>query len=1112
MKKNFLFIFLFFIGISQTFSQSVPLTSICQNGEIYFTGGDGVKTWDFGNGTSTEAEGWHAYASSGSFDVTYDGSLVATVTVSATDNNGLLKMDPPSLQSQTIDCYGGTVKITESLPTGENSFYFEGVTGGPFGTDATFLWHDGVTEGKRSNLTAGTYSVVVTSTAAANSGCKAINVFTIEGPDEGLVLHSVSAPEIKCAGDQSQVEISVTGGTKPYQYGWYTQNDVPSQPTQVKGEVYSTDAEPVLSADITYFLTLEDANGCKLVTNKVMPGKTDLNPFWIDSFSVSSVEPLTINMTKEDILCKGDGLGYLMASVTGGTPAYSYKWESGQTTNELTDISKGTYTIIVTDANACETSASEEINEPDAILEISSFDVTGTILCPDDEIEASAKATGGNTHDDEGYKMAYEYKWNVNEQIEEGSTVNLMPGTYTLTVNDFKGCIATNTFTVTQPEQIEAIEFEDIVCVGEKTDIIMTVTGGTPPLTYQWTGSSSDTTQNIYSVNAGNYTLNITDANECNESFLIKIMESTVSSDFDVYTSKAPEIEFDAAVDDVTYNYYWTFGDYTKSTEINPKHYYESGDGSYDVGLRVIDTKAGCLSETWRKIAFGDFGCSANFSASASGRKVTFTNNSQGDDLLYYWTFGDGNSSSEKSPVYTYKLAGYYDVSLTVTNADGECIDFMTKSIKVSTVKCYAEFKSYIDPNTKEVRFNSLSLGESQYLWFFGDGTTSRQQNPIHTYSADGLYNVKLMIADTSGGTTCADKVVKTLYVGDISDDCNADFSFYVDSTNKATFVPNTIGKNLAYAWNFGDSTATSTDTIATYTYPEAGVYNACLSIMNKNNGNKSINCKKVRVVYTTDYPLANFDYGIGLDGAITFDNNSYHTTSSIWFYGEETDENDTTLYAYTADGYYFAGLKVYGQKTLDFTGEIVKVGDLADEYKAGFVAFPLIADANSESFAVRFIGLSTGEIGNVEWEFETGKTDTTTLSPIYYFSENKTYNVCFTVEDAVTGKSDKYCEDIAVLNTQAPSIKAQVTSLDFLVYPNPFSASATIKYSLENAAQVNLTIFNSLGQKVKTVENSMKPAGEYQVLFSGSDLQQGMYFVKLQAGSQYVVKQVIVK
>jgi PKD repeat protein len=214
----------------------------------------------------------------------------------------------------------------------------------------------------------------------------------------------------------------------------------------------------------------------------------------------------------------------------------------------------------------------------------------------------------------------------------------------------------------------------------------------------------------------------------------------------------------------------WTFGDETYSTEKNPVHTY-SAAGNYTVTL-TASNKAGTNTATKMNYIIVEPALQkpvANFwGAPKSGNlsfNVTFTDISTGEPTAWNWSFGDGIYSTQQNPVHMYSSAGIYPVTLTVSNAAGT--GAMTKSNYINVTaaqKPVADF--WGSPKSGNLPLNVVFTDTSKgvptaWSWNFGDGTYSTVKSPKHTYSAPGVYTVKLTVSNTAGTGT----MMKTNYI-----------------------------------------------------------------------------------------------------------------------------------------------------------------------------------------------------------------------------------------------------------------------------------------------------------------------------------------------------------
>ena len=203
-------------------------------------------------------------------------------------------------------------------------------------------------------------------------------------------------------------------------------------------------------------------------------------------------------------------------------------------------------------------------------------------------------------------------------------------------------------------------------------------------------------------------------------------------------------------------SYLWDFGDGNQSTLENPSYSY-STPGSYNVTLETYDSNGVCASYNEVVNIANYCGCQASFTYSDSNCVVTFNNNSNLNNnsigaFTYDWNFGDGSSSNLHNPTHTYSGSGTYNVTLNImeNNTGNHCNTFSQYiTINCSCVNIVSEF-GFSDSNCT-VSFTNVSQNAAAYLWDFGDGNQSSLENPTHTYSGSGTYNVTLNTIDSNG-------------------------------------------------------------------------------------------------------------------------------------------------------------------------------------------------------------------------------------------------------------------------------------------------------------------------------------------------------------------------
>lgn len=317
------------------------------------------------------------------------------------------------------------------------------------------------------------------------------------------------------------------------------------------------------------------------------------------------------------------------------------------------------------------------------------------------------------------------------------------------------------------------------------------------------------------------------------------------SADFTV-SIDGPTATFDGtATGDMPY-YSWSFGDGSTSTEEDPVHTYMY-DGVYTACFYVLAADS-CVATYCNSVEISGAGgidstsCAAYFYYSVDAGMVSFTNASElggAGTAFYFWDLGDGTTSTVEDPTHYY-APGWYTVCLDIITADSctssYCMDIYTGGI-IDSMDCTASFYYYVDGMTADFT-NASDPGVGMitaYSWNFGDGGTAYAEDPTHTYTSTGTYNVCLTIFTSD---SCTSTYCTSVFITDGTDTtgiyCNAEFTFVFGATSNSIITTNISDPGMdpspAYSWDFGDG-GTSTAFAPEHTFAADGSYNVCLTI-----------------------------------------------------------------------------------------------------------------------------------------------------------------------------------------------------------------------------------------------------------------------------------------
>ncbi len=343
----------------------------------------------------------------------------------------------------------------------------------------SLLWSNNAVTEDISGVAAGIYSV----TATDFNSCSATASFTLTQPDS-IVLTLVKT-DVNCAGgNDGAIDLTIISGTQPFRFTW--SNNAATE--DISG----------LAAG-AYSVVVIDSNFCTASS----------------SATINEPSPLVVNGNVIDVICNGDSSGEINLSVSGGTVPYAYRWTNAEVSEDLIGISAASYMVTVFDANQCSDTSAFAVAEPPAIV---LSGITTNLLCFKDYSGAIDLTASGGVN-------PFAYSWSNNASTEDISGV--AAGTFSVTTTDFNNCIATASFTLTQPDSVELTGALTHVSCAQGNDgaIYLTVNGGTAPFQFIWSNNAS--TEDITGLTAGNYDVIAVDMNACNATASYAITEPT---------------------------------------------------------------------------------------------------------------------------------------------------------------------------------------------------------------------------------------------------------------------------------------------------------------------------------------------------------------------------------------------------------------------------------------------------------------------------------------------------------------------------------------------------------------------------------------------------------
>jgi PKD repeat protein len=441
--------------------------------------------------------------------------------------------------------------------------------------------------------------------------------------------------------------------------------------------------------------------------------------------------------------------------------------------------------------------------------------------------------------------------------------------------------------------------------------------------------------------------------------------------------------------------WFWSFGDGATDTAQNPLHAYSS-QPSADVTLYVKDIY-GCASTITKSgITVSQASFKASGTAGCIPLTVLFTDTSS-NAASYHWNFGDGDTSTDPSPVHIYNSQGVFNVELVIASASG-CTDTLLMNNYIHAGDITADFiaDSLTGCAPLLVQFTDQSVNAVSWSWDFGDGSYSGLRNPAHIYNVPGAYAITLIAFDSLG---CADTMQMTSPVK-----INGSVPFFTVSSS-AGCLPYTVSfTNLStgavsYEWNFGNG-VTDTSFQPSYIYTLSGNYSVSLTTLD------SSGCENI---YTGSSPLiagqspvADFTYADST-GCTPFlpaiINKSLYADSLVWDFGDGTLSNDINpSHSYTNAGTYYISLYVYNSSGC--SDSIVHAGPFVVGATPA-VSFMSTDSSGCTPSGIQFMSTSTNLDQPVYyWDFGNG--DTSSLQdPFDMFTTPGNYTISLMVTNA---------------------------------------------------------------------------------------------------------------
>lgn len=733
-------------------------------------------------------------------------------------------------------------------------------------------------------------------------------------------------------------------------------------------------------------LTVADINGC--TDNITIPINIWSAPV------VSAGADVAICEGSSTVLNASGGGTYNWSPTTG----LSGQFLQNPTANPTTTT---TYTVLVNDANGCQ--ATDDVTVTVHPLPSAVFTTNDQCLGTPVSFTDQSTVSSGNIT---------QWNWDFgdgNTSNQQNPTHNYAAaGTYnvTLTVTSNNNCTGSTNMQVTVFAQPVADFAFTNQCDGTAISFTDQSSGGTIS---QWGWNFGDGNQtavqnptHLFSA-PGNYnvTLGVVTNNGCT---------ATATQQVTVYPNPvasftAPDVCFgtvstftntSTVLSGNITNYSWDFGDGNTSTQQNPTNNYAVA-GTYNVSLTVITNNQCSATITQNVNANAIPVAGFNFNNVCQNTSAVFSDASTvsaGVINSWQWNFGNGQTSTLQNPVHNYSTEGTYTVTLTVSSGAG-CNNQIQQDITIHPVPVAAFTNTTACQNYATV-FTDQSVVSSgsitNWLWSFGNGNTSTQQNPSHTYATFGNYNTTLTVTTDNGCTNAVTQNV-TVYASPVpdftaTDVCHTNGNIF---TNTTTVGQGSISSNN---WDFGEG-GISNQTSPSYIYPLPGTYNVTLTTTTNNGCTESIT-KPARV-----FPLPVVDFSVTPDTGcmpleVQFTDLSSIASGNIvtWNWNIESAgvvNAQNTVQTFPNAGLYDVTLTVVSDNGCSTT---LARNNFITVHPKPFPAFTFTPQITEILYPeISFTDLTTGSPTQWNWQFGTGDVSNE-QHPVYSYPDTGIYTI----------------------------------------------------------------------------------------------------------------------
>jgi gliding motility-associated-like protein len=737
--------------LSLSSSNSAPLCNGDSNGSITITasGGTGTLQYSIDGGTTFQASATFTNLIAGNYSIMVQDVNGCQITSSENLIDPTILSFSASSTDENCAAVDGSLTINASGGTGLLQY---SIDGGTLQSSNIF-----------NSLVAGTYSVLVQDA----NGCQTTSIENVNSAG-GISLNNLSAINPTCNGaNDGIINITATGGSGTLTYSING------------GSSFQNSGFFTGLAGNTYSVIVQDVNLCQVTS------------------SITLTEPsnITFSSILSQPLCNGDNNGSIEINATGGTGSLQYSVDGGvtfQSSSLFSNLTAGSYSILIEDANSCQQSGTISLNDPNALT------YSATITN-----ETCSNSNGSITITASGGTGALQYSIDGGVNFQNSANFTGLPGfNYNIIIEDVNGCQLSGSETIINENApaITSINTTDPLCFGDDGIIIIQISGGTGTMQYSIDGGITFGGSPSFTAQAGNYSIVVEDGNGCQTNSSTTINEPQAIS----FTSTVTNENCGVVDGSITINGSGGTGAFIYSIDAGIS--FQSNNlfngltsGTYNL---VVEDANGCQAANTENVG-GSGGSVVNNITTASpscnsGNDGEITINASGGTAPLLYSI-DGGTSFQSSNSFTTVAAGSYVI---VVQDDSGCQTFDNTSITDPILITYSSSSNDETCGSSDGSISIFANGGSGSYQFSIDGGLTLQSSGIFTGLNAGIYSI--VIEDANGCQVAGIETIGSTGGATITNSSSTDPNCYGENTGSINITANGGTGTLNYSIDGG--------------------------------------------------------------------------------------------------------------------------------------------------------------------------------------------------------------------------------------------------------------------------------------------------------------------